>query len=376
MEADQRYRQTQRVTLVGALTNAVLASLQIVFGLVGKSQALLADGLHTLSDLSTDIIVLYASRRASKAADEDHPYGHGRIETLASMLLGGLLALVGIGIGWRGFEAVVDPQQTDPEAITIIFALLAIVAKESLYHYTIRAARAIHSSLLESNAWHHRSDAMSSIVVVVGISAQLAGIPYMDAAAAIIVAMMIFVMGLRLSRKALYELVDTALDATLVEKIQQTMTSSTSVEAVHSLRTRSMGGLGYVDAEILVNPRLTVSEAHFVAFQLEQLIKQEYSQIIDVQIHVDPLSESGHETVIELPPRARVEKDLALAWSKDGDSIEVSRFNLHYLHQGIELDLVLSNRFNQDEYAQQIEQLIQGAAGIEYIGKVNLYFAR
>lgn len=376
MEADKRYRDTQRVTLVGALTNAVLASLQIVFGIVGKSQALLADGLHTLADLSTDFIVLYASRRASKAADEDHPYGHGRIETLASMLLGGLLALVGIGIGWRGFEAVIDPQQSNPEAITVVFALLAIVAKESLYHYTIRAAREIHSSLLEANAWHHRSDAMSSIVVVVGISAQLGGIPYMDAAAAIIVAVMIFVMGLRLSRKALYELVDTALDATLVEQIQQTMTSNPSVEAVHSLRTRSMGGLGYVDAEILVNPRLTVSEAHFVAFQLEQLIKQQYSQIIDVQIHVDPLSESGHETVIELPARERVEKDLALAWAKDDDSIDVSRINLHYLHRGIELDLVLANRFNQHEYAQQIERLIEQAADIEYIGKVNLYFAR
>ena len=129
MQADKRYRDTQRVTLVGALTNAVLASLQIVFGIVGKSQALLADGLHTLADLSTDFIVLYASRRASKAADEDHPYGHGRIETLASMLLGGLLALVGIGIGWRGFEAVIDPQQSNPEAITVVFALLAIVAK-------------------------------------------------------------------------------------------------------------------------------------------------------------------------------------------------------------------------------------------------------
>ena len=183
-------------------------------------------------------------------------------------------------------------------------------------------------------------------------------------------------MGLRLSHKALYELVDTALDATLVEQIQQTMTSNASVEAVHSLRTRSMGGLGYIDAEILVNPRLTVSEAHFVAFRLEQLIIQQYSQIIDVQIHVDPLSESGHETVIELPARERVEKDLALAWAKDDDSIDVSRINLHYLHRGIELDLVLANRFNQHEYAQQIERLIQQAAEIEYIGKVNLYFAR
>ena len=164
---------------------------------------MLADGIHTLSDLSTDFIVLYASSRSSKAADKDHPYGHGRIETLASMLLGAILGMVGIGIGIRGVESILTPGNINPEAITIAFACLAIVAKEGLYHYTIRAARATHSSMLESNAWHHRSDALSSIVVVIGISAQLMGIPYMDAVAAIIVACMISWMGLRLSRKAL-----------------------------------------------------------------------------------------------------------------------------------------------------------------------------
>ena len=166
MEIEERYKITQRVTLTGAVVNCGLACLQITFGLLGKSQALLADGFHTLSDLCTDFIVLYASRRASKAADEDHPYGHGRIETLASMVLGAMLALVGVGIGIRGVESIFDPSPVNPETITIVFASLAIVAKESLYHYTLRAARATHSSMLEANAWHHRSDVLSSIVVV------------------------------------------------------------------------------------------------------------------------------------------------------------------------------------------------------------------
>ena len=197
MEAKQRQRVTQRVTLVGALVNCLLAALQIIFGLLGKSQALLADGLHTLSDLSTDFIVLYASGRASKEADEAHPYGHGRIETLASLLLGAILAAVGIGIGIRGIENIFDPQHINPKPITILFAFIAIVAKESLYHYTLRAARLTHSTLLESNAWHHRSDALSSIVVVVGITAQVLGVPHMDALAAIIVGAMILLMGFR-----------------------------------------------------------------------------------------------------------------------------------------------------------------------------------
>ncbi|UCH40922.1 MAG: cation transporter, partial [Gammaproteobacteria bacterium] len=257
--AEQRHRTTQRVTLVGAAVNCGLAALQISFGLLGKSQALLADGLHTLSDLSTDFIVLYASKRAAKEADEEHPYGHGRIETLASMLLGVILAGVGIGIGVRGVESILDPQRPDPEAITIFFAFLAIVAKEGLYHYTLRAARAIHSSMLESNAWHHRSDALSSIVVVIGISAQVLGVAHMDAVAAIIVGAMILLMGFRLSRKALYELIDTGLDFKLVDEVRTAMLDDTSVVGIHNLRTRSMGGQGYIDAHIEVDSDLTVS---------------------------------------------------------------------------------------------------------------------
>ena len=210
-EPSQRHRVTRRVTLTGAAVNTGLASLQILFGILGNSQALLADGIHTLSDLSTDFIVLFAASRAAKAADADHPYGHGRIETVASVLLGAMLVLVAIGIGARGIESIIDPEQTGPASITLLFACLAIAAKEGLYRYTLHAARRIHSSLLESNAWHHRSDVLSSFIVLIGISTQLLGVPYMDALAAIIVAGMIALIGIRLGYKALSELIDTGL---------------------------------------------------------------------------------------------------------------------------------------------------------------------
>ncbi len=226
MQADERRKITQRVTLTGAAVNCLLAALQISFGLLGKSQALLADGIHTLSDLGTDFIVLYASRRSSKAADKSHPYGHGRIETLASMLLGAILGMVGIGIGLRGIDSIVNPTNVNPEAFTLVFAGLAIVAKEGLYHYTRRAARRTHSAMLEANAWHHRSDALSSIVVVVGISAQLMGVAYMDAVAAIIVGIMVSWIGVRLARKALDELIDTSLDAELIGQVRALMQSN------------------------------------------------------------------------------------------------------------------------------------------------------
>ncbi|MCP4768965.1 MAG: cation transporter [Gammaproteobacteria bacterium] len=376
MDRAERHKITQRVTLTGAAVNCGLASLQIVFGLLGKSQALLADGIHTLSDLSTDFIVLYASRRSSKAADKDHPYGHGRIETLASMLLGAILAMVGIGIGIRGIDTIFNPLTYNPEAITIVFAGIAIAAKEGLYHYTRRAARITHSSLLESNAWHHRSDALSSVVVVIGISAQLMGVPYMDAVAAIIVGVMISWMGLRVGRKALDELIDTGLDLDLVEQVRGAMQANASVIGIHNLRSRSMGGLGYVDAHIEVDPDLTVSEAHYIAHHIEYQVKKQFPKIIDVQIHIDPLDDSIRESVLAgLPERQLIEQDLQQAWAGISESEAIVQTKLHYLDKLIEVDLVLPASMCTPAHATGVGKLKAGANELGYIGKVNVYYA-
>jgi cation diffusion facilitator family transporter len=375
MEAKQRHQVTRRVTLVGAAVNCLLAALQITFGLLGKSQALFADGLHTLSDLSTDFIVLYAAKRAAKEADEDHPYGHGRIETLASMLLGAILAAVGIGIGMRGIESIYHPQQSNPEAITIFFAFIAIVAKESLYHYTLRAARAVHSTLLESNAWHHRSDALSSIVVVVGITAQVLGVPYMDALAAIIVGAMILLMGFRLGRKALYELIDTGLDLNLVNDVRAAMQADASVVGIHNLRTRSMGGQGYIDAHIEVDSDLTVSEAHYIAHKIEHRVKHQFPKISDVQIHIDPLDDTIKESVLAgLPERSVIEADLQQAWEGIAESARVEQIKLHYLDKLIEIDLILPVAMCTPEHETGISELRGSTGSLDYIGKVNVYY--
>jgi len=376
MQADDRHRITQRVTLVGAAVNCGLACLQIVFGLLGKSQALVADGIHTLSDLGTDFIVLYASRRSAKAADKSHPYGHGRIETLASMLLGAILGMVGIGIGMRGVDSIINPTNVNPEAITLVFAGLAIVAKESLYHYTLRAARATHSAMLKANAWHHRSDALSSIVVVAGISAQLMGVPYMDATAAIIVAVMVSLIGLRLARKALDELIDTGLEHELIEQVRALMQNSPSVTGVHNLRSRSMGGLGYIDAHIEVDSDLTVSEAHYIAHHIEHKVMKGFPEIIDVQIHIDPLDDKIRESVLaRLPERQQIEQDLARVWSSIDGSELVLQTRLHYLDERIGIDLVLPAQMHTAAHQAAIERLREGAGGLDYVGEVNIYFA-
>jgi len=376
MIIDRRHRVIKKITLTGASVNCLLATSQIVFGIIGHSQALLADGFHTLSDLLSDFVVLFAVKQSSAAADEDHPYGHGRIETLATVLLGFMLAAAGVGIGYRGIDSIIASQQTDPALITLFFAGLAIFAKEFLYRYTMKAAKQVHSNLLESNAWHHRSDALSSIVVLVGISAQLLGIPYMDILAAIVVAIMIIIMGIRLTSKAFAELIDTSLDIELVGQVRSLIESNESVREVHSLRSRSMGGLGYLDAEIRVNPRLTVSEAHYVAFSLEQAIKATFEQIIDVSIHVDPLTESGHDSVTDLPPRSEIQEMLAVAWQDLPCCDQIEQIHLHYLQSQVEVDLVLPGSLSTAEYSQQIDRIIEQAVDLKHIGKVNIYFSR
>ena len=376
METEQRHRIIKKVTITGSYVNGLLATSQIAFGIIGHSQALLADGFHTLSDLLSDFIVLFAIKQSSQAADEDHPYGHGRIETLATVVLGVLLVAAGLGIGIRGYSSILTAERANPELITLFFAALAIVSKEYLYRFTLKAAKATHSGLLESNAWHHRSDALSSIVVVAGISAQLLGMPYMDAAAAIIVAILITLMGSRLTRNAFRELIDTSLDFELVSQVKSLIEDNESVRKVHSLRSRSMGGLGYVDAEIRVNPRLTVSEAHYIAFSLEQQIQISFPRIVDVSIHIDPLTESGHDSVSRLPGRNQILEMLQIAWQPFPCGELIEQINLHYLKRQIEIDIVLPESLCAAQHRTEIEAMIASAHEMEHVGKVNLYFSR
>jgi len=229
--------------------------------------------------------------------------------------------------------------------------------------------------MLEANAWHHRSDALSSIVVVIGISAQLLGVAHMDAAAAIVVAAMISWMGFRVGRKALYELIDTGLDSSLVEEVHQAMLLDTSVVGIHNLRTRSMGGLGYIDAHIEVDSNLTVSEAHYIAHKIEHQVKKQFPKIIDVQIHIDPLDDTIKESVLaRLPQRNVIEEDLQRAWEGIAENEKVIQTRLHYLDKLIEIDLILPVSMCAPDHAEGIGKLQDEANSLDYVGKVNIYY--
>ena len=375
MTTDSREQITRKVTYMGIAVNVVLSVAQIVAGILAHSQALVADGLHTLSDLITDFIVLITTYLSAKAADPDHPYGHARIETLSSIFLGVALIGVAIGIGYRGVLAISEGSYQDTQGYALLFAFMAIFSKEFLYRYTLKAARKIKSTLLESNALHHRSDVFSSIVVVIGISGQLSGIEYMDSLAAMIVAIMISMMGIHLIKKAFQELIDTSLDRELIDDIKAHILKMDGVFDIHSLRSRSMGGMGYIDTEILVNPRLSVSEAHYISLSIEQMVKKQFDEIIDITVHIDPVAEIDHDLILQLPSRAKLLFNLYSSWESIEDSDKIKNIRLHYLTQQIEVDIILPLELGCENGHPLEHALHENTKSIPFVGKVNIYYA-
>lgn len=339
---ESRYEEIRRVTLVGAVVNFLVAVVKLAAGLLGQSQALIADAVHSISDLATDFLVLFAAKHGSRAADESHPYGHGRIETLATLVLGTALIVTGIGIGWDAVRRLLHPEMLlQPGWLALIVALLSIFAKEWVYRYTMVVARRLNSRLLEANAWHSRSDAIASLIAVVGIAGTMAGYPYLDAVAAIGVALMILKIGLDLAWHGAHELVDTALDSHKVEEIRRAILSVEGVEAIHTLRTRRMGGGALVDVHVLVDPRLSVSEGHYIAEEVRDRLVGEIGEVQDVLVHVDPEDDECGAPCRGLPDRRDLMARLRASWENIPGSERIERVTLHYLRGKVTVEIAL-----------------------------------
>ena len=342
LPSDQRYQATRRVTLVGALTNVALAAAQLLGGLLTHSQGLIADGLHTLSDLASDFVVLFAAKHARHEADAEHPYGHGRIETLATSLLGLALISVAVGIGFNLVERMLHPERlTQPTPAAIGFALLAVFSKEGLYRYTMAVARRVRSDMLRANAWHHRSDAISSLVVVAGIVGSLLGIANFDAVAALIVCLFIAHIGWQLLWQSSQELIDSALDPATVRRIEEIIRSVDGVVAMHQLRTRKSGSCAFVDVHIQVPERVSVSEGHQISEAVRARLLQEVEPVTDVTIHIDPEDDLVARPSDGLPLRHELLAALAPDWRALGVAEQIHDVRLHYLDGCIHLELVL-----------------------------------
>jgi cation diffusion facilitator family transporter len=337
-----RYQASRRVALTAMVTNAVLVAGQVAAGVIGHSQALVADGMHTLADLSTDLLVLYALKHSAKEADEEHPYGHARIETAVTLVLGVILLLVGAGIAVRaGLRLAGDAPFVTPAALTLWASGITILAKEGLYRYTLRAARRFDSDMLKASAWHHRSDAISSIIVFLGIAGSMAGVAWLDAAAAIGVALFVAKIGIQLGWPAISELVDTGLDKEQLQHIRRTILGVDGVRELHLLRTRRIGGRALVDVHIIVDEDISVSEGHYISEMVRTRLVNEVDVVADALVHIDPEDDTQLAPVRDLPTRTAVHAQLKACFKDIDAAVHIERITLHYVGGRLRIELLL-----------------------------------
>ncbi|MCB1734484.1 MAG: cation transporter [Gammaproteobacteria bacterium] len=375
-DPQERRRLADRATLVGAGINLVLAGAKIAVGWIGHSQALIVDGIHSLSDLASDAIVMIASKHGSVEADDDHPYGHGRIETVATVVLGAILAAVALGIGIDATSRLTRPEDLPtPTAIALWVALLSVFSKEALYWYTILIARRIRSNLLKANAWHHRSDAFSSVVVLIGVTGAMLGVPALDALAAMGVAIMIAKIGWDLIRQGVRELVDTGLEEDRVQAIQEIIVGTPGVRSLHMLRTRRMGPDALADVHIQVAPRLSVSEGHQISETVRMGLVAGIEELTDVTVHIDPEDDEEAAPCAGLPSRSELLPRLQREWQRNGGPM-VEEVVMHYLDGKVHLDLMvdLEAMVDPGERHQFRDALRNAARQLPEIGEVRVYY--
>lgn len=339
-EATRIKKLKAKASYVGAVVNIFQATIKISFGILFQSAALIADGIHSLSDLLSDLLVIIAVRLGSREADHEHPYGHRRFETIATVLLGVSLIAIGGGISWSVIEHLNNPENLPtPQPLGLAIAATSILINEWLYHYTKTIAKKTRSKLLMANAWHQRSDAISSVVVLFGIGAVMLGYPLADALAAILVALMVAKIGLNLVLNSIKELVDTSLPPKLLNEIRTTIMGIDGVEGIHLLRSRQMGEDALIDAHIIVDPRITVSEGHTISDIVRDELINCFDDVIDVLVHVDPEDDEALYEINKPLTRLEVQEilDEYLAIIKPA----IDDFRIHYLNGQIEVEVIL-----------------------------------
>lgn len=374
-------RAAHKVTLIGMVVNALNAAAKILVGFWANSAALVADGIHSLSDLLSDFLVLGATHFGRKKADHDHPYGHDRYETLATLLLGAILIAVAGALVWDSLSRLFSPGELiTPGAIALLVAVASILSKEWIYRYTLRIARKINSKLLEANAWHHRTDSLSSIVVFIGIGGALLGFPWLDQLAAVLVGIMVARIGIQLIWNSLKELVDTALPDEETQKIREVARSVPGVRDVHHLRTRTMGSRSLLDIHLQVAPHASVSEGHEIGVWVARQLRDTFEHISDVTFHIDP--EDDEETdnpdpARMLPLRPQVLDSLHQRWIGDPDYERPHHTTLHYLNLGIDVDLFYSADQVQPEQLVAMEiRLLEKASDLPWLKTVRVWIGK
>ncbi|MDI5984761.1 cation diffusion facilitator family transporter [Halomonas sp. M4R5S39] len=353
------YRDAQRVTLLAAWLDGLLGLAKVIVGALVGSAALVADGIHSFSDLVTDGLVLAATHYGRQGPDEDHHYGHGRIETLATLLLGSVLIFVAGGIAWSSLHRLFSATMISPPGIwAMLLALAALLAKEALFHVTMRVAKRVKSRLLEANAWHSRSDVLSTAVVLVALVAAQFGTGWLDAVAAVIVSLLVGKVGWDLLWESGRELVDTALPMEEQARMHRVALDVPGVLGVHDLRTRQSAGRAMLDLHVVVGPRISVSEGHEIGNEVSRRLRRAYPALTDLTFHIDPEDDAGEGDPSRfpgLPLRPEVEAALAARWSSLAAWPWLHDLELHYLDGAVTVVACLDEQAHLESQAVAAE---------------------
>lgn len=281
-------RRIRSVTNASVAVNVGLCVIKVVVGVAAGSMALVADGVHSLSDMTTDLAVLLGHYLGSKEADAEHPYGHGRLETFAAGFVALFLVFVGSAMVYYAATDVAKGNAAEARAAVLVAASISVVVKELLYRVTKRVAMKCHSSMLYANAWHQRSDALSSVAVIVGFVALRFGFKYGDQIAAIAVGLMIILVGVRVLGDCLSELAERSIDDDTIEHIRGIINANSSIREYHKLRSRAVGREIFLDVHILVDPNLNVASAHEISANLETALASQLTRPVNITVHIEP----------------------------------------------------------------------------------------
>ncbi|GGX90281.1 cation diffusion facilitator transporter [Litchfieldella qijiaojingensis] len=370
-------RDAYRVTLIGAALDGVLGLAKVIVGAVVGSAALVADGVHSFSDLVTDGFVLAATHFGRQAPDTNHPYGHGRIETLATLWLGSILIFIAGGIAWASLTRLYTFTPINaPGYWAIGLAAAALLAKEWIFRYTMRVAKRVSSKLLEANAWHSRSDALSTVVVLIGLTGAQFGTGWLDAVAAVLVALMVGKVGAGLLWESSQELVDTALPKDEQQRMRDVAEEVPDVYNVHDLRTRTVGGHVLLDLHVVVPPRVTVSEAHEIGNEVSRRLRDSFPNLTDVTFHVDPENDEGKidpSLLPGMPLREDVEGKLDEVWSHLPAWQSREALDLHYLGNRIDISVYVRELPEGQTLAEAAQALREHADSLSWVGRLRVW---
>jgi cation diffusion facilitator family transporter len=337
------------------ILDAVLGVLKVITGFLFHSQALIVDGIHSFSDVASDLVVIGVMRLSRQAPDQAHPYGHQRIETLGTMVLGSILIGVGAALAWDNTLRLLDPDSVKlPQWPVLVAALASVLGKEWIYRYTRRVGLAIRSDLIVANAWHSRTDAFSSVVVLASTAGAMLGYVWLDILAAIVISAIIIHIGWKFTWDSVKELVDTGLSPDDTRTLREAALAIDGVRDVHELRSRRMGQDILLDVHLVVRPEISVSEGHQIGMQVTSAMRGAMDHILDINFHVDAEDDGDQPLTSEsLPGRQEIRETLQAHFPEQLPPN--SRLRLHYLKNRVHMELLLETDASQSPIdAQEI----------------------